>query len=85
MIIFSSLVVVACCSLCLFRIARGPTAADRIMATDILGILIVAFCALLSLQNQQDWPLTIGLAWALLSFIGTIALSKFLEGRGFDE
>jgi len=27
----------------------------------------------------------VALAWALLSFIGTIALAKFLEGRSFDE
>jgi multicomponent Na+:H+ antiporter subunit F len=33
----------------------------------------------------KDYYLNIALAWALLSFIGTIALAKFLEGRGFDE
>lgn len=85
MIISSYLLILFCCSLCLFRVARGPTAADRIMATNILGSLVVAFCILLSLQNQVDWPLSIGLAWLLLNFIGTIAFAKFLEGRGFDE
>ncbi|MBN1844773.1 MAG: hypothetical protein JW810_03755, partial [Sedimentisphaerales bacterium] len=29
--------------------------------------------------------ITIGLAWALLSFIGTVALAKYLEGRSFHE
>jgi len=29
--------------------------------------------------------MNIAITWALLSFIGTIALAKYLEGRGFDE
>jgi multicomponent Na+:H+ antiporter subunit F len=29
--------------------------------------------------------LNIAIAWALLSFISTLALAKYLEGRGFDE
>lgn len=74
-----------CCSLCLYRIARGPSAPDRTVAIDILGIVVVCFCALLGLETGKDFYLNIALAWALLSFIGTIALAKFLEGRSFDE
>jgi multicomponent Na+:H+ antiporter subunit F len=74
-----------CCFLCLYRIGRGPTAPDRTVAIDILGIIIVGFCAVLSLVDETDFYLNVALAWALLSFIGTIALSKFLEGRNFDD
>ena len=52
---------------------------------DILGIVIVGFCALIGLATGQDFYLNVALAWALLSFIGTIALAKFLEGSSFDE
>jgi len=75
----------ACCFLCLYRIGRGPSAPDRTVAIDILGIVIVGFCALLGLVTGRDFYLNVALAWALLSFIGTIALAKFLEGRSFDE
>jgi len=71
--------------LCLFRVYRGPTAPDRIVAIDILGILIVGFCALLSIATGRSWYIDIGIAWALQSFISTLALSKYLEGRDFDE
>ncbi len=74
-----------CCFLCLYRIGRGPSAPDRTVAIDILGIVVVGFCALMSLETGKDFYLVIALAWAFLSWIGTIALSKFLEGRGFDE
>ena len=75
----------ACCFLCLYRIGRGPSAPDRTVAIDILGIVIVGFCGLLGVVTGKDFYLNVALAWALLSFIGTIALAKFLEGRGFDE
>jgi len=75
----------ACCFMCLYRIGLGPSAPDRTVAIDILGVIVVGFCALLGLATGQDFYLTVALAWALLSFIGTIALAKFLEGRSFDE
>jgi multicomponent Na+:H+ antiporter subunit F len=55
------------------------------VAIDILGIIVVGFCALYGLATGKDFYLNVALAWALLSFIGTIALAKFLEGRSFDE
>ena len=72
-------------ALCLLRIMLGPTPADRAVAIDTLGILIVGFCALLSIPTRRDWYLDIAMAWALQSFIGALALAKYLEGRGFDE
>ncbi len=71
--------------LCLFRMGYGPTAPDRAVALDILGILVVGFCALLALVTKKDFYLNIAISWALLSYIGSIALAKFLENRGFDE
>ncbi len=74
-----------CSFLCLARIGRGPTAPDRTVAIDILGIILVGACALLVLISKRDFQLNIAIAWALLSFIGTIALGKYLEGKAFDE
>ena len=76
---------VICAFMCLYRIGRGPSAPDRAVAIDILGTLIVAFTALIGLSTGKDWYLSIALAWALISFIGAIALAKHLEGRAFDE
>ena len=76
--------------LCLYRIGCGPTAPDRAMAIDILGTLIVGFCCILLLKSETptynpDFYMNVAIAWALLSFIGTVALAKYLEGKGFDE
>lgn len=78
-------VLLFCCFLCLYRIGRGPSAPDRTVAVDILGILVVGFCALMAIITGKDYYINVAIAWSLLSFIGTIALAKHLEGRGFDE
>jgi len=74
-----------CALFCLWRIAKGPTSADRAVAIDILGILVLGFCAILGIPTGRDWYIDIGIAWALQSFISTLALAKYLEGRNFDE
>ncbi|MBU0549221.1 MAG: cation:proton antiporter [Candidatus Omnitrophica bacterium] len=78
-------VLIICALFCLWRILRGPTPADRIVAIDILGILILGFCALLGISTGRDWYIDIGIAWALQSFISSLALAKYLEGRNLDE
>ena len=76
---------ILCCFFCLFRIAFGPTPADRAVSMDILGIVVVGFCGLLAVFTRRAFFIDIGIAWALQSFIATIALAKYLEGRTFDE
>lgn len=78
-------ILLLCAIFCLYRIYRGPTAPDRIVAIDILGILIIGFCAILGIPTGRGWYIDIGIAWALQSFISTLALAKYLEGRQFDE
>lgn len=78
-------IIILACFLCLYRVFRGPTGADRLVAMDILGIMIVGFCAVLSISTNRSWYIDIGIAWALQSFISTLALSKYLEGKSFDE
>ena len=80
-----TLFLLICFLLSMFRILRGPTPADRSVATDILGILVIGFCAIMAIYTAKDWYIDIAIAWALQSFIGTLALAKFLEGRHFDD
>ncbi|MBU1870081.1 MAG: cation:proton antiporter, partial [Candidatus Omnitrophica bacterium] len=74
-----------CGVFCLLRVLLGPTSADRIVAIDVLGILIVGFCAVLGIPTGREWYIDIGIAWALQSFISILALGKYLEGRAFED
>lgn len=74
-------VLLFCCALCLYRIGRGPTGPDRMVGIDILGTVVVGFCALLSLQTGKDYLMNVALVWAMVSFIGTLALARHLGGQ----
>lgn len=69
----------------LYRVVRGPSPADRIIAVDILGILIIGLLALLGLHYDQGFFMDIALIWALLSFVASLAFAKVLEGRRLDD
>ena len=81
---FVAALVVFCFS-CLYRAWRGPTVADRMVAIDILGILVVGLCPLWAIYTKRGFLIDIALAWVLLSFIGTITLAKYLGGQQLDE
>ena len=75
---------VAAAFLVLWRALLGPTPADRTVSVDILGILMVGFCAVLTVATGNDLYMIVGLAWSLLAFVGSLALAKYLEGMRFD-
>ncbi len=76
---------IALAAFCLFRVIRGPSIADRMVGIDILGILVVGICAILSIQTRRTFILDIGIAWIILSFIGTLTLAKYLSGKKLNE
>jgi multicomponent Na+:H+ antiporter subunit F len=69
----------------MFRVIFGPSAADRIVAVDIFGILIVGLLAMLYVLTDASFFIDIAMAWALQSFIVSLGLAKFLEGRRLDD
>ena len=74
-----------CCAMCLYRIGRGPTAPDRMVAIDILGTVVVGFVAILTAATGKEYLLNVAIVWALISFVGTLALAKHLVGKGLHE
>jgi multicomponent Na+:H+ antiporter subunit F len=70
---------------CLYRIIRGPTIPDRMVGADIFGILVVGICAIVAIQTERSYILDIGIAWIILSFIGTLTLTKYLTGKKLNE
>lgn len=78
-------ILLACTLMTIFRVIFGPSAADRIVAVDIFGILIVGLLSLLYVFTSASFFIDIAMAWALQSFIVSLALAKFLEGRALDD
>lgn len=61
------------------RLVRGPDAADRIVAMDLISILIVAFLAALSVRTGHPAVLDVAIAYALVAFLGTVALARWRQ------
>ncbi len=71
--------------LCFIRVLYGPTMADRMVAIDIFGTLVVGICVLLVIKTGRLFLIDVAIAWIILSFIGTIALAKYLTRKKLDE
>ncbi|MHC1590132.1 MAG: monovalent cation/H+ antiporter complex subunit F [Candidatus Hecatellaceae archaeon] len=74
-------------SLCIasYRLVRGPTAPDRVIAGDVMVNVTIVLLVLLSFHHHEAMLLDIAILIALLGFIGTLAISKFLEGRDIGD
>ena len=65
--------------LALARALLGPTVYDRILTVNTMGTQTVLFIALFGFLIGRPDFLDLGLAYALLNFIGTIAVLKFVQ------
>lgn len=61
------------------RILRGPSFSDRVIAMDVVGVNLISAIAIVSLLFQTKAFLEVILILGILSFISTIAYSKFIE------
>lgn len=67
--------------LCFVRLYLGPTLADRVVALDMMTILIISFCGLFSLVTDDPAFLDIVIVMALIGFLATVALARYAERR----
>ncbi|MGE1100065.1 Na(+)/H(+) antiporter subunit F1 [Peribacillus simplex] len=63
----------------LYRLIKGPSVPDRVVALDAMGINLIAIVALVSIVMDTSAYLEAILLLGILSFIGTVAFAKFLE------
>lgn len=63
----------------LYRVIKGPSMPDRVMALDNIGINLLAGVAILSIILRTHAFLDIILLIGLLSFVGTIAFARYIE------
>lgn len=66
------------------RLVLGPRLLDRIVAIDVLGAIVVGLLVVTSLRVDEPSLIDVALAFALVSFVGTIAVAHYVEERGRD-
>jgi multicomponent Na+:H+ antiporter subunit F len=63
------------------RLLKGPSLPDRIVALDMMTVLIVSFCGLYAMLSDDTAFVDVAIVLALVGFLATVALARFVERR----
>ena len=75
------LFVAGLCVLCAYRVVAGPTIPDRVVAVDAIATNVVAIAVLVALLTGRGLFVTVGLVLAIIAFVATVTVAKFvIEG-----
>jgi multicomponent Na+:H+ antiporter subunit F len=66
------------------RLVSGPTLPDRIVAMDLIGVLVVGLIVVLAGTSRVRETLDAAMVIALIGFVGTVAYATYVE-RGHPE
>jgi len=69
----------------LIRLFAGPTLYDRVLALNTFGTMTVLMIGILGFLTERPEFLDIALLYALINFVGTIAILKFLRYRDLGQ
>lgn len=71
--------------LCLLRAVIGPHPADRVVATNMMGTVIMAMIIVLAVRLREGYLADISLIYALISFLAVIVLCKIYAGAYYSR
>ncbi|MEN0021451.1 MAG: monovalent cation/H+ antiporter complex subunit F [Planctomycetota bacterium] len=64
-----------------WRLVKGPSLADRVVALDLIGYLLIAVMIILSIVTQRESYMSVPIVAAIILFLGTAAFAIYLERR----
>ena len=87
MFVAAILAVLAAMTLAVIRALLGPTAFDRLLAVNLIGTFAIMLLALYGFLTERPEFLDLGITYALLNMIGTLAVLKFFRygALGYDH
>lgn len=66
--------------LCLLRAILGPRTADRIVAVNMMGTMVMVIIAILALKMNEGYLMDICIIYAMISFLAVVVLTKVYQG-----
>lgn len=79
----AAIVVTVCIIIAIVRVFIGPGAPTRLVAFDTVNTLVVAVMVVLAIQFDQVIFVDVAIVYAVLSFIMTLYVARFIEGKNF--
>lgn len=64
-----------------WRLLRGPDLADRVVALDMITLLLVGFIGVYAVRTGIDAVLPVAIVISLIAFLGTVAFARYLMRR----
>ncbi len=68
-----------------WRLLTGPTLADRVVALDLVSMLLVVFLVVFKMVSGINAYIYVGIALALISFLGTVAFAHYIDRTTGDS
>ena len=66
--------------ICLIRAVKGPRVADRLMAVNMMGTMVMVMISVLALLLKEGYLVDICLIYAMISFLAVVVISKVYIG-----
>ncbi len=83
---YLAIVLTVIISIPLYRVLMGPTLFDRILGAGAIATKTTVLILVIGLMfDRLDMFIDITMAYAILNFIGTIAIAKYLDARGHRQ
>ena len=76
----ASVFLVICIILAIIRVIKGPTIPDRVVGLDTINTLVVVAMVLCGAAFRESIYIDVAIVYALLSFITTVLIARYLEG-----
>lgn len=70
-----------CAAICILRLLLGPTAADRLVALNILSGVALGFLVVRGVAEQRVLYLDVALVYDIFGFLGFMAIARFLKDK----
>ncbi|PLX68359.1 MAG: cation:proton antiporter [Denitrovibrio sp.] len=80
----AAIIIILASAIVLFRAIKGPTVFDRILSVNLLGTKTVVILALIGYIFERPHFMDLALVYALINFIGTVALLRYVDKGRLD-
>ena len=77
------LALLLCSIMAMIRVIRGPTAPDRIVGLDTINTIVIVLMIIFGAAFNEVIYIDVAIVYALLSFVTTLIIAKYLEGGDF--
>ena len=81
--LFVLLALMFCVIMAMIRVIRGPTAPDRIVGLDTINTIVIIGMVIFGAAFNEVIYIDVAIVYALLSFISTLFIAKYIEGGDF--